>query len=59
MKSTGQPETCVWKLLIDGLGAPLHQGAIRYYREIGLDIPPRLLLAEAEDGAGNQASEAL
>ena len=47
------------EIAIDGLGAPLHQGAIRYYREIGLDIPPRLLLAEAEDGAGNQASEAL
>ena len=47
------------EIAIDGLGAPLHQGAIRYYREIGLNIPPRLLLAEAEDGAGNQASEAL
>ena len=47
------------EIAIDGLGAPLHQGAIRYYREIGLDIPPRLLLAEAEGGAGNQASEAL
>ena len=47
------------EIAIDGLGAPLHQGAIRYYREIGLDIPPRLLLAEAEDGVGNQASEAL
>ena len=32
------------EIAIDGLGAPLHQGAIRYYREIGLDIPPRLLL---------------
>jgi hypothetical protein len=47
------------EIAIDGLGAPLHQGAIRYYREIGLDIPPRLLLVEAEDGVGNQASEAL
>ena len=26
------------EIAIDGLGAPLHQGAIRYYREIGLDI---------------------
>lgn len=25
-----------------GLGAPLHPGAARYYREIGLDIPPEL-----------------
>ncbi len=27
---------------LDGLGAPLHPGAIRYYRERGLDIPPAL-----------------
>jgi hypothetical protein len=26
-----------------GLGAPLHPGALRYYREVGLDIPPQLL----------------
>ena len=25
-----------------GLGAPLHPGAVRYYREIGLEIPPEL-----------------
>lgn len=47
------------EIAIDGLGAPLHQGAIRYYREIGLDIPPRLLLAEAEDGESSLGSEAL
>ena len=28
---------------IRGLGAPLHPGAIRYYREKGLDIPPELI----------------
>ena len=28
---------------IKGLGAPLHPGAIRYYREKGLDIPPELI----------------
>ena len=47
------------EIAVDGLGAPLHQGAIQYYREIGLDIPPRLLLVEAEDRAGSQGSEAL
>jgi len=26
-----------------GLGAPLHPGAARYYREMGLDIPPQLV----------------
>jgi TRAP transporter TAXI family solute receptor len=31
-------------IAIDGLGAPLHRGAIRYYREIGLEIPDRLIL---------------
>ncbi len=34
------------EIAIDGLGAPLHPGAIRYYREVGLDIPQRLLLNE-------------
>lgn len=28
---------------LDGLGAPLHPGAIRYYRERGLEIPPELV----------------
>ena len=26
-----------------GIGAPLHPGAVRYYREIGFDIPPELM----------------
>ena len=34
------------EIAIEGLGAPLHPGAIRYYREIGLPIPDRLILAE-------------
>jgi TRAP transporter TAXI family solute receptor len=32
------------EIAIDGLGAPLHPGAIRYYREVGLNIPERLIL---------------
>ena len=28
---------------LNGLGAPLHPGAIRYYRDKGLDIPPELI----------------
>lgn len=32
------------EIAIDGLGAPLHDGAIRYYREVGLEIPERLIL---------------
>jgi TRAP transporter TAXI family solute receptor len=28
---------------LEGLGAPLHPGAIRYYREKGIDIPPSLV----------------
>jgi TRAP transporter TAXI family solute receptor len=28
---------------LKGLGAPLHPGAVRYYREQGIDIPPELL----------------
>lgn len=34
------------EIAVDGLGAPLHPGAIRYYREVGLDIPERLILEE-------------
>jgi len=38
------------ELAIDGLGAPLHAGALRYYREVaneaGLEIPARLVLEE-------------
>ncbi len=34
------------EIAIEGLGAPLHPGAIRYYREVGLEIPARLLLEE-------------
>ncbi|MFW5926644.1 MAG: TAXI family TRAP transporter solute-binding subunit, partial [Wenzhouxiangella sp.] len=33
-----QPETA-----LDGLPVPLHPGAVRFYRELGLDIPERLL----------------
>lgn len=32
------------ELAVSGLGAPLHPGAIRYYRERGLTIPERLIL---------------
>ena len=35
------------EIAIDGLGAPLHAGALRYYREVGLTIPDRLLLNDA------------
>ena len=35
------------EIAIDGLGAPLHPGAIRYYREVGLEIPARLVLEES------------
>ena len=28
---------------LTGIGAPLHPGAVRYYREQGIEIPPELL----------------
>ena len=31
-----------------GVNMPLHKGAIRYYREVGVKIPPRLIPAEAK-----------
>lgn len=35
-------------IAVAGLGAPLHAGALRYYREIGLEIPDRLILEEPQ-----------
>jgi hypothetical protein len=32
---------------VRGLGAPLHVGALRYFREVGLEIPERLIPEEA------------
>jgi len=40
-----------FEIAIDGLGAPLHPGALRYYREQGLDIPDRLILNEDSQAA--------
>ena len=40
------------EIAIDGLGAPLHAGALRYYREVGLEIPNRLLINEEEQNSG-------
>ena len=34
------------EIAIQGLGAPLHAGALRFYREVGMEIPDRLLLEE-------------
>lgn len=33
-------------IAVAGLGAPLHAGALRYYREVGLEIPDRLIMEE-------------
>ncbi|MCY4015640.1 MAG: TAXI family TRAP transporter solute-binding subunit [Gammaproteobacteria bacterium] len=43
------------EIAIAGLGAPLHAGAARYYREAGLEIPPRLLLGEGQSATGSGA----
>ncbi|MEX1032671.1 MAG: TAXI family TRAP transporter solute-binding subunit [Cellvibrionaceae bacterium] len=37
------------ELALKGLGAPLHPGAIRYYREKGLTIPPELIVDDIEE----------
>ena len=31
------------EIAFEGLGAPLHNGALRYYQEVGLEVPPRLI----------------
>lgn len=47
------------EIAINGLGAPLHAGALRYYREVGLEIPERLIMdeptMETEAGGGAAA----
>ena len=40
-------------IAIEGLGAPLHTGAIKYYREIGLEIPSRLILESDFEGSNS------
>lgn len=47
------------EIAIQGLGAPLHAGALRYYREVGLEIPERLLLEEPGDDAVNGEGQSL
>ena len=36
-------------IALKGLAAPLHPGALRYYREQGLEIPPHLLLDSQQE----------
>lgn len=45
------------EIAIDGLGAPLHPGAIRYYREVGLEIPDRLILDEPSQPASTNGGD--
>ena len=35
------------EIAFDGLGAPLHDGALRYYQEVGLEVPPRLIYQDS------------
>ena len=42
-------------IAVQGLGAPLHAGALRYYREVGIEVPDRLILEEPT--MGSQSSE--
>jgi len=45
------------EIAINGLGAPLHAGALRYYREVGIEIPARLILDEPVGETANQSGE--
>ena len=45
------------ELAVRGLGAPLHPGAIRYYREQGLEIPEELILPGEDRPAGLEGLE--
>ncbi len=37
------------EIAVQGLGAPLHPGALRFYREVGTPVPDRLILPETEN----------
>ena len=43
----GATKSMRMEIAVKGLGAPLHAGALRYYREMGLEIPDRLIIDEA------------
>jgi TRAP transporter TAXI family solute receptor len=45
----GATKDMILEKAIDGLAVPLHKGAIRYYREIGLEIPERLIPKETAE----------
>ncbi len=45
------------EIAVAGLGAPLHAGALRYYREVGLEIPDRLIMEEPSTLAAASAGE--
>ena len=44
------------EIAINGLGAPLHAGALRYYQEVGLPIPERLLINDSDQSAPIEGS---
>lgn len=44
------------ELAVRGLGAPLHPGAVRYYREQGLEIPDHLILPGEDRPGDNEFS---
>lgn len=44
------------ELAVKGLGAPLHPGALRYYREKGLSVPPELIIEEPASKTNNQTT---
>ena len=44
-------------IALRGLAAPLHPGALRYYRERGLEIPEHLVLAESPVQLQNQSQD--
>lgn len=44
-------------IAVQGLGAPLHAGALRYYREVGVEIPERLILDEPSTAVNSNSGE--
>ena len=44
-------------IAVQGLGAPLHAGALRYYREVGVEIPERLILDEPSTAENSNSGE--
>lgn len=60
LESLGQYDPVLKNLrkenMLDGLTAPIHPGALRYYREIGMQVPPSRHLSDSSDSLARESA---